>query len=38
MPYIDHFVGQNVGLFVAPVRVKAWNYYNRPDLLSTAFV
>jgi len=38
MPYIDHFMGQNVGLFVAPVQVRASNYYNGSYFLSTAFV
>jgi hypothetical protein len=38
MPYIDHFMGQYVGLFVAPIRVKAWNYYNGPDFLYISFV
>jgi len=37
MSYIDHFMGQNVDLFVASVRVKAWNCYNGSDFLSTSF-
>jgi hypothetical protein len=38
MSYIDHFMGQNIDLFVAPVQMKALNYYSGSDFLSTSFV